>query len=161
MEKYFIVKNEDLIEKLKTYEVMRIKVDTVFAEFRKQYCIETSMYYQSVDVLKIVPTEKDRVSFSAMLKVDGETFKKHSFLNKQWVTRCKEHGLTTPVKPSWELHHLIGGHIYRFRSRLFSYNGTVYGSFESDGNFTLPEEHFVELKASEFYKIIETIQGES
>lgn len=160
MEKYFMVTNEPLIEQLKEYEIMRKKVDEAFKEFREEVGIETSMYYQSTDVLKLVPTEKDLDNFSSMMKVDRETFKKNSALNKEWVKICKEKELKTPRKPVWELHHLIGGHIYRFRSRLFSFNNKVYGSFESDGDFTIPTEHFIELKASEFYKIVEECVGE-
>ena len=55
MERFFIVKNENLIELLKEYESMRRKVDEVFGAFKKEVGIETVKYYQSTDVLKIVP----------------------------------------------------------------------------------------------------------
>lgn len=160
MERYFIVTDEFLIEQLKEYEIMRKKVDETFKAFKEEVGIETCQYYQHTDVLKIVPTETDLDKFSSMMKVDRETFKKNSALNKEWVKLCKEKDLKTPRKPTWELHHLMGGHIYRFRSRLFSYKDKVYGSFESDGDFTIPTEHFIELKASEFYKIVEECVGE-
>lgn len=160
MERYFIVTDEFLIEQLKEYEIMRKKVEETFKEFKKEVGIETVAYYPTVDVFKIVPTESDLDKFSSMMKVDRETFKKNSALNKEWVKICKEKDLKTPRKPTWELHDLIGGHIYRFRSRLFSYKDKVYGSFESDGDFTIPTEHFIELKASEFYKIVEECVGE-
>lgn len=159
MERYFIVTNEPLIEQLKEYEIMRKKVEEAFKAFKKEVGIETVAYYQSTDVLKIVPTENDLDKFSSMMKVDRVTFKKNSALNKEWVKICKEKELKTPRKPVWELESLIDSNTYRFRSRLFSLGDKVYGSFESDGDFTLPTEHFIELKASEFYKIVEECTG--
>ena len=155
MERFFIVKDENLIELLKEYESMRRKVDDAFREFAKEYEIETSAYYQCTDRLMISPTENDMQKFKNQLKIDNQTFKKNSAMSKAWVKLCEENGLKTPRKPTWELHDLIGGHIYSFRSRLFSLNDEVYGSFEADTEFNLNEEHFDELKASEFYKIIE------
>ena len=155
MEKYFIVKNEVLARQVKDFESMRKKVDDAFREFAKEHGIETSRYYQNTSQLRIIPSENDIHKFMNQLKVDKETFKKNSATNKAWVELCKANELDTPNKPVWELAYLIDSHDYRFRCRLFSLNGEVYGSFESDTNFTLPEEHFVELKASEFYKIIE------
>ena len=155
MEKFFIVKNEVLAGQVKEFESMRKKVDAAFGEFAKEHGIETSRYYQHTSQLRIVPSEKDIQKFMYQLKIDKETFKKNSAINKAWVELCKAKELKTPNKPVWELAELIDGHNYRFRSRLFSLNGEVHGSFESDCDFTLPEEHFVELKASEFYKIIE------
>lgn len=155
MERFFIVKNEDLIELLKEYESMRRKVDEAFKAFKKEVGIETVKYYQSTDVLKIVPTENDLDKFSSMMKVDRMTFRQNSAINKAWVKICMEKGLKTPRKPNWELSDLINDNIYKFRSRLFSLNDKVYGSFECDFNFYLPDEHFIELKASEFYRIIE------
>ena len=160
MERFFIVKNEGLIKQLKEFESMREKVDNAFKEFSKEIGIETSKYYQYTDRLIIVPTEKDFTTFSSFLKADRETFKKNSAISKMWVKICKEKGLKTPIKPTWELQGLIGDYIYRFRSRLFSLGDKVYGSFEADVNFSLPNEHFIELKASEFYKIIEMQKGE-
>ena len=42
----------------------------------------------------------------------------------------------------------------RHRTRLFEHKGILYGSMESDYDFEIPEE-FEEIKASEFYKVIE------
>lgn len=159
MERYFIVTDELLIEQLKEYEIMRKKVDETFKAFKEEVGIETCQYYQHTDRLAIVPTAQDSVKFSQMLKVDGVTFKKNSSLSKMWVKICKEKELKTPRKPVWELESLIDGNVYRFRSRLFSFKDKVYGSFESDEDFTLPSEHFIELKASEFYKIVEDCTG--
>ena len=155
MERYFIVKNETLVKQLKDYESMRQKVDEAFKEFVKEHGIETTEYYQFTDQLRICPTENDIQKFRNQLKVDNETFKKNSVLSKAWVECCKANELRTPRKPVWELRDLIRGGFYRFRSSLFSLNDEVYGTFEADADFNFSEEDFVELKASEFYKIVE------
>ena len=161
MESYFIVKNETLIEKVKEYESMRKKIDETFMEFSKEFGIETKEYYATPNVLKIVPTAKDRIRFNEQLKVDGETFKKYSTMNKAWISICKEKSIKLLHKPTWELARLIDSGIYRFRSRLFNLGDAVYGSFEADICFNLPQEDFTELKASEFYKAIEDYKAEA
>ena len=160
MKRYFILKNEKLIEQQKEYENMKKKINDVFMEFVKEHGIETSKYYQFTSQLRIVPTENDIQKFRNQLKVDNETFKKNSAINKEWMELCKANGLETPRQPLWELSDLIPGCIYRFRSSLFSLNDEVYGTFEQDQDFNLPEKDFKELKASEFYKIIEEYEGE-
>lgn len=154
MEKFFIVKNEVLAKQVKYFESMSKKVNDAFREFAKEHGIETRTYYQKTSQLRIDPSENDIQKFKNQLKIDGETFKKNSAINKAWVELCKAKELETPSKPVFELANLIDSHDYRFRCRLFSLNGEVYGSFETNADFTLPEEHFMELKASEFYKII-------
>lgn len=154
MERFFIVNNKDLADKVKHYEYMRNSINETFREFAQENGIETVGYYQVVDQLMINPTDGDKAKFGTQMKVDERTFKKNSVMNKKWVALCKEKGLTNPDKPSWELASLIGGHT-RFRSRLFSIDEVVYGSFEVDCTFELPAEHFTELKASEFFKIVE------
>ena len=155
MKRYFIVKNEELIKLEKEFESMGNKINEAFKEFVKEHGIETKEYYQCTDRLMISPTENDVHKFKNQLKVDGQTFKKNSIINKAWVETCKAKELKTPRKAGWELADLIGKHIYRFRSSLFCLNDKVYGTFETDRDFQLPEEHFTELKASEFYKIVE------
>lgn len=155
MEKFFIVINNDLIELVKEYENMRKKIDNAFMELREAYGIDSCEYYATTDLLRIVPTEKDKIKFNNQLKVDGESFKKNSSMNKIWLKFCKERNLKTIHKPIYELAYLINPNIYHFKSRLFSLGEEVCGSFHSDICFNLPQEHFIELKASEFYKKVE------
>lgn len=159
MKRYFIVKNETLVKQLKDFEIMKNKVDDTFKVFVEEYGIEATEYYQFTDQLRICPTENDIQKFKEQLKADKETFKKNSAISKAWVELCEVNKLNTPRKPVWELRDLICCGVYRFRSSLFSLNDEVYGTFEADSDFNLPEEHFVELKASEFYKIVEDAQG--
>ncbi len=160
MIRYFIVKNEELIELVKEFDGMRKKINDAFKEFAKDNGIEANKYVQSVDKLMIIPTDKDYTTFKDMLRTDRMTFKKNSDMSKKWVELCKKKGLRTPVKPVWELHGLIAWNIWKFRSNLFQLDDKVYGTFETDEDFSLPDEHFIELKASEFFKIIEEHEGE-
>lgn len=158
MERFFIVKNENLIKQVKDFESMRIKLKDTFGEFKKKHGIETSRFYQWAAQLRIIPTENDIEKFRSQLKADNETFKVKSAMNKEWVELCKANEVTTPEDPSWELMLLTGISFGRFKWRLFTLNDKVYGSLEMDDSFELPKEDFEELKASEFYKIIEETQ---
>lgn len=158
MERFFIVKNEDLIKQVKDFESMRIKLKDTFGKFKKKHGIETSRFYQCATLLRIIPTENDIEKFRSQLKADNETFKVKSVMNKEWVEFCKANGVTTPDNPSWELMLLVGISLAKFKWRLFTLNDKVYGSLEMDDSFELPKEDFEELKASEFYKIIEDLQ---
>jgi hypothetical protein len=154
MERFFIVKNEELISQVNEYEHMRELVNTAFKEFSDFHGIKATHYYQYTDCLKICATEEDLEKFGSQIRMDHTTFKKNSELSKAWVELCKKMELNTPRKPTWELRNLIRL-TCKCRTRLFSLDGVVYGSYECDYDFELPEEHFRELKASEFWKIME------
>ena len=155
MKRFFIVKNETLIKQVKDFESMRNKVNDAFIEFAKEHDIKTRKFYRFTDKLRIIPTRNDLQKFNDQLRVDKQTFKKNSTMGKSWVKVCKENELKTVTPPSWECANLADEDIYKFRCSLFSLGDKVYGTLEVDEPFNLSEEHFVELKASEFYKTIE------
>ena len=79
---------------------------------------------------------------------------------------CKENNLETPSKPTWIMVHMIGesseGFQNRFRSRMFDLDGVVYGSYQIDRDWELSNtEAFQEMKASEFWKIVESAKERS
>ncbi len=158
MERFFEIKNIDLAAAVQEYEQLRKRINDLYSEFAEENGIESPEYYQRVDSLIIMPTKQDKKNFADQLKADGRSFKKASPLGKLWVKTCKEKGLVvSPTKPSWKLRDLISHYIYSFQSRLFSWNGKVYGSFQADADFELPIEHFREMKGSEFYALMEEI----
>lgn len=160
MEKFFIVKNEKLVQQVLDCEEMSEKVNEAFKKFAQENGIESKEYIQRTDMFHVCLTENDRKRFSGQLRKDG-IFKKNSPMGTAWRRICSENGLETPRKPSWELNDLIRASCRGFSSRLFSIDGVVYGSFKTDAVFKLPEEHFEELKASEFYRIVEDWEAEN
>ena len=153
MEKYFEVKkNSDFYKKYFDFVNMSDKVNELFKKFAKDNGIETKKYCQNTERLVIVPTQEDRIKFKGMFV----HFKKTAPICKSWVNLCKENGLTSPRKPTllWDSSCKLGS--YSTGSRLFHIGEKIYGSIDNkcDADIELTDE-FVEMKASEFWKIIE------
>lgn len=108
MERYFIIKDKELIDLYKKFKTMSEKIKLAFCEFREKHDIETKSYYQSATSLHIIATEKDMQKFSSQIKknTDG-LFKKNSNLAKEWISLCKEKEIETPYKPTWEMSRLM------------------------------------------------------
>lgn len=164
MEKYFEVKRDsDFYKKYFDFLDMSDKVNELFKQFVKENNIETKQYYQNTERLSIIPTEKDKIAFKGMFVQNSNTaFKKTTPICKSWVSLCKEHGLKTPRKPNllWDSSCKLGS--YSVGSRLFHIGEKLYGSIDNkcDANIKLTDD-FVEMKASEFYKIIEESEEKS
>lgn len=153
MEKYYIVAPDSPVhKKYLDYKAMSEKVNIAFKEFAKEWEIETHEYYQSVEYLHICPTESDAKKFGKYFKKDASgLFKKNSPLAKDWADKCRALGLTSAFKPNLGFEIAVYG---RSRSRLFMIKDILYASFEIDRDYENPEG-FKEIKASEFFKIVE------
>jgi hypothetical protein len=157
MEKYFVVteKSElrgDYLKYRENAEVIRQHVK----DFTEEHGIESKEYHESVDALYIVPTNKDNESFGKMLAKDVgnglRPFKKNSQIAKAWVNSLKEKNIEILHKPTVGFYFKeIHG---RFRYRLFVINNIVYCSMSMDHDFETPEG-MEEIKASEFFKVVE------
>lgn len=158
MEKYFEVKqNSDFYKKYFNYVNMSDKVNELFKKFAKDNGIETKKYRQNTERLSIIPTQADRIKFKGMFVQNSDTdFKKTAPICKSWVNLCKENGLTSPRKPNllWDSFCKLGS--CNTGSRLFHIGERVYGSIDNkcDADIKLTDD-FIEMKASEFWKIIE------
>lgn len=163
MEKYFEVKKDsDFYKKYFAFVDSSAKLNELFREFSADNGIETKTYYQTTERLAIEPTERDKFRFRGLFKQNSNTdFKKTSKISKKWVTLCKERGVTTPRKPNllWDSDCNIGS--YNIGSRLFHIGEKLYGSINNkcEANIELTDD-FIEMKASEFYKIIEENEDE-
>lgn len=130
--------------------------DTV-REFAHTHGIESKEYYATEERLYIVPTKKDKDTFSAQLKknVDGSTglvgFKQSSDVNKSWVKAVKAAGIKCLHKPHPAFLLGIWG---KGTTRLFDFDTKLYMSIDVNVDFENPK-NCVEMKGSEFYKIVE------
>ena len=162
MEKYFEVKKDsDFYKKYFDFRDISSKVNELFKQFAKDNGIETTEYYQNTDRLVIVPTQGDRIKFKGMFVQNSYTdFKKTAPICKSWINLCKENGLKTPRKPSLAWDTLCNLGSYSTSSRLFSIGEKVYGSIDNkcDADIKLTDE-FIEMKASEFWKIVEDTEN--
>ena len=162
MEKYFEVKKDsDFYKKYFDFIDMSSKVNELFKQFAKDNGIETSEYYQNTERLVIVPTQGDRIKFKGMFVQNSYTdFKKTAPICKSWVNLCKENGLKTPRKPSLTWDTLCNLGSYSTSSRLFNIGEKVYGSIDNKCNADIKlTDEFVEMKASEFWKIVEDAEN--
>lgn len=163
MEIYFKVKKDNPIYK-KYFEWWN-NLDVIkkkWEQFRKLVGIESTQFVPKKE-LYIVPTENDLIKFGRFFyKQDYgkglRKFKKTSSVQKDWERFCKNN-LELIDKPTLFYDFPVMG---KTRTRLFHYKDEVYASIENefiDENYIVPKG-YEEIKASEFYKIIELIEGE-
>lgn len=163
MEKYFKIKKEnhiynDYFKWWNNLDNVKIK----WEQFRKLEGIETSKFVQNQE-LYIVPTEADLVNLGKFLYKKTfpgglRKFKKTSNVQKDWERFCKNN-LELINKPILFYDFPISG---KTRTRLFHYKDEVYCSIDNENinkEFKIPEG-YEEIKASEFYKIVELIEEE-
>ena len=156
MEKYMEIRKDcqlykDYFEWVGNWDAIK----KLFNGIKEKYGIEATGFYPFKDVFKIVPTENDNKKFVSILKKTsyGE-FKKNTEIYKEWVSGVKEIGRIK--KPELFYYFDLLGH--KWRERLFHIGDKLYCSIASDGEVSVPE-FALEMKASEFYKIIEESEG--
>lgn len=152
MNKYFeINKGCALYDEYFAHEESEKKISKAVLDICEKFGIETRQFYIYKDRFVICPTESDMQKFENMMKKTsyGE-FKKNIEISKYWIESVKdiEH-FDNPLLFSY-----FGLFGHRWRERLFHIGEHLYCSIESDGEVSTP--NFVtEMKASEFYKIVE------
>lgn len=180
MERFFRVEAGSPVEVaywewLTEAERVRVAVN----QFFKDNEIETNIYcfrkYGSYGVpctterareiaLGIVPTPKDLEKFEGMLKkqaVDGvRFFKERSTIMKSFAEIAGTQALRDLRKPAVSG---AGGFYYCYHqpsvSRLFDFEGILYGSIEAEKIIETEREGIIEILGSEFYKVIEQMDA--
>lgn len=152
MDKYFEIKTDCALYKdYFAHEEDEPKIVSAFKEVCEKFGIETKEFYMIKNKFWIVPTVNDEEKFSEMMKKTnyGE-FKKNSEVSKMWVDLVKD--IEHFEKPKLFYYFDLLGH--RWKERLFHIGEKLYCSIESDGEFSTPG-FATEMKASDFYKVIE------
>jgi len=158
MEKYYIVTEESSLH----HDYMSFlengkKVNELVKAFMKKHQIETRFYAPSDEKLYIQPSEIDVQKFNSILTKPLENglraFKKNSTIGKDWINTLKENNIKVSHKPFVPMYFTgVYGHL---RTRLFQIEGTVYCSIEGEFRHLDTPKGMEEIKASEFFKIIE------
>lgn len=157
MEKYFTVAPESkLYNNYFAYKANREEINELFKRFKIEQDIESRAYYVTDKEIYIVPTAKDSELFATILcqPVDDglQKFKTNSKVGKAWVTLLQNESVSVIRKPMLIMYlNTVGG---KFKSRLFDVGDKLYGSLDA-AELNLPEG-FIEMKASEFFTIIES-----
>lgn len=162
MEKYFLITEEATLHRdYYNFLSNQKEVDELVQSFFKEYGIEAEHYHASEDCIYIVPTDSDNEKYKNVLGAaisNGlQKFKGSSKIHKAWIKTLKDKDLKVQNQPRVIFYLRTGGG--KFRSRLFDQDGSLYCSFEP-APLEIPKG-FVEMKASEFYKILETDSAES
>lgn len=158
MERFYkIRKGSEFYKEYFDYLENTVNVNEVVKEFMATNNIDTSEYYPCTNVLYIVPTAKDVEKFDMVLSKEiGNNlrpFKKTSKINKAWVELLKSKNLKVLEKPNLCFIFNVCG---KYSTRLFHIEDELYCSMKTHYAFESPEiEGFIEIKASEFFKIIE------
>lgn len=152
MEKYMEIRKDcqlykDYFEWVENWDAIKSLLNGI----KEKYGLESEGFYPYKDRFKIVPTENDNKKFASILKKTsyGE-FKKNTEISKEWIAGVEKIGRIK--KPQLFFYFNLLGH--RWKERLFHIGDKLYCSIESDGEVSVPE-FALEMKASEFYKIIE------
>lgn len=128
----------------------------VFSQMREKYGIETKNVYLLKNRFRISPTQTDYDKFKdQMVKSELGKFRQGSAINKEWVDALKD--VERMGRPQLFYYFDLLGHSWK--ERLFHKGEEIYGSVSSDGEVSKPE-FIEEMKASEFYKIIEEMDAE-
>ena len=152
MEKYMVIlKDCPLYRDYFAWKNDEPKVGELFKKIKELYGIESNEVYISRNFFKIVPTQNDMEKFSSMMKKTsyGE-FKKNSEVSKYWMNGIKS--IENIKKPTLYYYFDLLGN--KWEEMIFDVEGKLYCSIKSDRDVITP--YFAtEIKASEFYKIIE------
>lgn len=167
MEKYWVIDESTQLYKDYTEQKKNeTQVHKIFTAFMGKWGIETDGYIPHTNCLSIVVTKSSREKLDEQFCIKTEcpnvfTFKMTSPVGRDWINTLKTENIRVLRKPfvPFYLNGASSGHY-----RLFDINDKVYCSYSCNNDFTAPEG-FVEIKASEFFKIVEdseiSEQGES
>lgn len=158
MRRYYEVTNKSNLYKDYMNYLENVKaINDSVNKFTEENNIESQKYAtQGVD-LYIEPTENDMTKYKNVLSEYGNglyKFKGNSKLAKAWKKSLENNNLEVKNKPKVPIY--FNSFSYRMLSNLFSIEGRVYCSLELvDEIFEEVPKGMSEMKASEFYKIIE------
>lgn len=161
MEKYFLVTDKCSLKKdFLDFKENSKKVNEIAKHFMRDQGMKTTRYGLSGGDFYIVPTESDSEKFDSQLcKTTSDEglrrFKKNSEVRKSWIEHLKLNELKIIEKPF--LPFYFKNYLGEFRYRLFSLDGEVYCSVESENVDIMVG--MKEMKASEFFKVIEDYES--
>lgn len=157
MEKFYIAEEGSKLREdyLKHRKDMK-KLFEVKGDFFKEFNIKATEFGLSTQSLSIVATDEDKENFKDQLckpKNGVHRFRANSKINKAWVATLELHDIKNTRKPRVPFYfdRCYGG---RMSSKLFQIDGVVYCSFNAGWEFK-PIDKLTEIKASEFFKVIE------
>lgn len=160
IERYFIVSPESRLAKdFWAYVEDFDKIKVAFNDLRKHFEIETDKFYpRSNKCLYIWPTENDIAKYEKQMtkptQNGGRSFKQKSAIQKYWTALTKFHGTNVIDKPFAPM-YVDRGCFGKMSSRLFAIDDVVYCSISLEHDDIEVPKDWIEIKASQFFKVIE------
>lgn len=178
-DKYYIVENPDFIKESRFIEKARKERNQLIIDFFKEYGIDGKCYRIHGDGscnvpfsdkeksnirLEIDSTEQNKNNFGNQLRKNPLRnglfdFKKSSTVLKVFQNVCVERQIIVNL---WE--HFVGDYFTElqfdgYSQRHFEVNGIMYLQVNSRYDSLTPvKDGFTEIKASDFFKVLETLE---
>lgn len=152
IEKFYVLDNDkEPAKKYWEYRDFQKKLCDVHREFSVRHCIISPKFHTRTDRLWIIPESDDYEHYrDQWLASEPGKFKVKSKLNQAWIQACKDAGVESVDPPLT----LLAFGLHRASTRLFDVGGNIYATYETDDEIITPDG-FIELRGSEFYKIME------
>lgn len=159
---YIVTKESKLYKNYDKWINSENEINELFKEFTKTQGIKATIYAYWHDKLYIVPTKEDLEKFenvlcSPIISNGLRSFKKNSKITKLWDKAIEEKNIKLVSKPN--VVNYFNTSSYRMNTQLFKYNNILYCSFAIEENFKEVPEGFIEIKESEFCKVVEEIRS--
>lgn len=138
----------------------REKAIDIAKELLKEYGVKAGRYSIGRYHFAIEATPGDLDRFRKQLCKNPDSnglyaFRRNSCIGRDWEQQTKDLTvLSTPFVP-WYFKNALG----QMKTRLFAIGGTVYCSLECTSG-AIPGDKLTEIKASEFFRIIEEAEGD-
>ena len=157
MTKYFEIQSDcDLYKDYFAHKNATTKIAAAYNAVCEKFGIEAKQFYVSKNRFQINPTDADIEKFgSLMKKTNYGEFKKSSEPCKMWLSLVKDIKNFEKPKLFYYFDLLLEN---RWKERLFAAEDKLYCSIECDGEINTPD-FAIEMKTSEFYKIVESVQN--
>lgn len=159
MEKYFKITNEKFIEAYEQYERDFDSFLEAFKIMKQEFELDSNEFHACIGRFGIAYNGKDYEKYKDQYKKnDFEFFKKNSDIGKRWAELMKLKAIRYSSEPfcgHFMKNARIGKCTYS-TNRLF---GELYGYIKTDFCFE-PGDGFEEIKASEYYGLIEKYEDE-
>jgi len=127
------------------------KIMGAYQRMQDKYGIETTKFYPYNDRFAIIPTVADKEKFKLFFLKDGISFRKGCEMSKVWVQEVKDIKFMRKPHPGFYWPEFVG----KASSKMFAVGETLYCSIETEYEFRSAPSWANEIKASEFYKIME------
>ena len=131
------------------------KIIDVYERMQKKYGIETNNFYPYKDRFAIIPTAADKEKFKSFFLKDGTSFRKGCEMSKVWASEVKDIKFMRKPHPGFYWSEFVGS----ASSRLFAVGNILYCSMKTEYEFRYAPTWGNEIKASEFYKVMEEQEG--